>query len=299
MWWYMDIAEILMHTGYWFGIILELYIFVVNDDRWSLIYAHFQWCSVFFTGYFVLWHMRRFLFQYLPVPVLLARKQRSCCVAIFRWIFWNFFRMNRLQGGKGVIEIRPSFISLPKTCCGFVIYSEYQMDFAIIYRFCELCWVRCKDDQRKKTAGKQTWVVVSNMFYFHPYLGNISDLTHIFQMGWNHQPEMLQTPPQFSKSCPTKKFHQPEGLRFRESWPFWLKKKTDLRSWTSTFALGYPDNTPEKLTFPFRPLKIKPVGVEVFCFAYFWGVHFLLKNLKEWIFLPKMIWGSGVKRTRK
>ena len=25
------------------------------------------------------------------------------------------------------------------------------------------------------------------MFYFHPYLGKISNLTNIYQMGWNHQ----------------------------------------------------------------------------------------------------------------
>ena len=31
------------------------------------------------------------------------------------------------------------------------------------------------------------WVVVSNIFYFHLYLGKISKLTNIFQMGWNHQ----------------------------------------------------------------------------------------------------------------
>ena len=31
------------------------------------------------------------------------------------------------------------------------------------------------------------WVVVSNVFYFYPYLGKISNLTNIFQMGWNHQ----------------------------------------------------------------------------------------------------------------
>ena len=30
-------------------------------------------------------------------------------------------------------------------------------------------------------------VVVSNIFYFLPYLGKISNLTNIFQMGWNHQ----------------------------------------------------------------------------------------------------------------
>ena len=31
------------------------------------------------------------------------------------------------------------------------------------------------------------WLVVSNIFYFHPYLGKWSNLTNIFQMGWNHQ----------------------------------------------------------------------------------------------------------------
>ena len=30
------------------------------------------------------------------------------------------------------------------------------------------------------------WVVVFNIFYFHPYLGKIPILTNIFQMGWNH-----------------------------------------------------------------------------------------------------------------
>ncbi len=31
------------------------------------------------------------------------------------------------------------------------------------------------------------WLVVSNIFYFHPYLGKIPNLTNIFQRGWNHQ----------------------------------------------------------------------------------------------------------------
>ncbi len=29
--------------------------------------------------------------------------------------------------------------------------------------------------------------VVSNICYFHPFLGKWCNLTHIFQMGWNHQ----------------------------------------------------------------------------------------------------------------
>ena len=31
------------------------------------------------------------------------------------------------------------------------------------------------------------WVVVSNLFCFHPHLGKIPILTNIFQMDWNHQ----------------------------------------------------------------------------------------------------------------
>ena len=34
-------------------------------------------------------------------------------------------------------------------------------------------------------------MVVSNIFYFHPYLGKWSNLTTIFQMGWNHQLDMF------------------------------------------------------------------------------------------------------------
>ena len=34
-------------------------------------------------------------------------------------------------------------------------------------------------------------VVVSNIFHVHPYLGKWSNLTNIFQGGWNHQLEIL------------------------------------------------------------------------------------------------------------
>ena len=47
--------------------------------------------------------------------------------------------------------------------------------------------------------------MVSIIFYFHPYLGKISNLTNIFQMGWNHQlddiyinTETLQNPTPFT-----------------------------------------------------------------------------------------------------
>ena len=36
---------------------------------------------------------------------------------------------------------------------------------------------------KSTTPVKVSWVVVSNIFYFHPYLGKIPILTNIFQIG--------------------------------------------------------------------------------------------------------------------
>ena len=33
--------------------------------------------------------------------------------------------------------------------------------------------------------------MVSNIFYFHPYLGKIPILINIFQLGWIHQPDLI------------------------------------------------------------------------------------------------------------
>ena len=40
----------------------------------------------------------------------------------------------------------------------------------------------------------------SNIFYFHLYLGKWSNLTNIFQMGWNHQPENKEGPAKLQQS---------------------------------------------------------------------------------------------------
>ena len=37
-------------------------------------------------------------------------------------------------------------------------------------------------------------MVVSSIFYFHPYLGKIPILTNVFQTGWNHQLDLLSWP---------------------------------------------------------------------------------------------------------
>ena len=51
--------------------------------------------------------------------------------------------------------------------------------------------VACRSENKTVMVYSGTlsnWVVVSDIFYFQPYLGKWSNLTNIFQMGWNHQP---------------------------------------------------------------------------------------------------------------
>ena len=43
-----------------------------------------------------------------------------------------------------------------------------------------------------KQKNSDFWVVVSNIFYVHPYLGKIPILTNIFQRGWNHQLDFVE-----------------------------------------------------------------------------------------------------------
>ena len=63
--------------------------------------------------------------------------------------------------------------------------------------------------------------MVSNIFYFHPYLGKWSNLTNIFQMGWNHQLVMFG-----SKVVIPKK-------KCRDFWSYcwWLKSCTTWDVW--------------------------------------------------------------------
>ncbi len=67
-------------------------------------------------------------------------------------------------------------------------------------------------------------MVVSNIFYFHPYLGKISNLTNIFQMGWNHQPVMvLKCWKSFFFNCDLVKDFFTNKLRSRRCNHGWLR----------------------------------------------------------------------------
>ena len=68
-------------------------------------------------------------------------------------------------------------------------------------------------------------MVVSNIFYFHLYLGKWSKLTNIFQMGWNYQLVMAYV----GLVIPTGEGEVASGLG---SWHFPQKMARDLKiSW--------------------------------------------------------------------
>ena len=61
-------------------------------------------------------------------------------------------------------------------------------------------------------------MVVSNIFYFQPYLGKIPILTNIFQRGWNHQPEDFRDRKKWLRRLPKEKKQ-------------WKKGGSDLAQW--------------------------------------------------------------------
>ena len=50
-------------------------------------------------------------------------------------------------------------------------------------------WVSEPEIQQAAVHTDENWLVVQVFFIFHPYLGKISNLTNIFQRGWNHELE--------------------------------------------------------------------------------------------------------------
>ena len=131
-------------------------------------------------------------------------------------------------------------------------------------------WISGFQKRQKKGWGwdfrdpKKKWVVVSNIFYFQPYLGNWSNFTNIFQMGSNHQPENhrkgltlyrfwdFQTTtveiPWFSLGCNLNWIRIPCG-RWKQG-NFW-KGQTFLKPFGS-FSLKPKDSMPVKVKRNFQ-----------------------------------------------
>ena len=87
----------------------------------------------------------------------------SCCTKCWTWRISSDLddRTRRFRLGSGLYQLCGGWPYLGR-CCG-----RFGRGFF--------------------SVSQKDWVVVSNIFYFHPYLGKWSSLTNIFQRGWNHQ----------------------------------------------------------------------------------------------------------------
>ena len=132
------------------------------------------------------------------IPVYLHLSQKSTIhvskdTGLVPWILQVWSRARPLSAwtdGKRVPYIYQPFewlIFMAKTC-GFlgailIFYHGESTENLHVGIFC------CPSIQKQIQVNQyvHNWVVVSNIFYVHPYLGKRSNLTNIFQMGWNHQ----------------------------------------------------------------------------------------------------------------
>ena len=78
------------------------------------------------------------------------------------------------------------------------------------------------------------WVVFSNIFFFHPYLGKIPILTNIFQRGWNHQLVMNSHFNFKTQMCQGLISHFYCGVMIGYSWLPWIKH---FPSWYCSFSI--------------------------------------------------------------
>ena len=101
-------------------------------------------------------------------------------------------------------------------------------------------FVRTSCKEKSRHFGDQYWLVVSIIF-FHSYFGKFCNLTNIFQMGWNHQPEYISAGGTVATSERTTSSKTPWyvsrnprwKLQWRSSW--WSRKairpRSDLGRW--------------------------------------------------------------------
>ena len=68
---------------------------------------------------------------------------------------------------------------LPTGEIGEISICSWQLPKVELY----ILWTNFPKDVTSKLQCEPNWVVVSNIFYFHPYLGKIPILTNIFQRG--------------------------------------------------------------------------------------------------------------------
>ena len=105
----------------------------------------------------------------------------------FRWGYTLF------QTPRAPVLLKVPRMNRYRFLCVFVVWNLPQANHPPEAGTMVISRKNTKTSGSVHTPSEKNLVVVSNIFYFHPYLGKISNLTNIFQMGWNHQLEKLET----------------------------------------------------------------------------------------------------------
>ena len=115
----------------------------------------------------------------------------------------------------------------------------------------------CHRFTEKSGCFKIIWLVVWNIFYFHPYLGLIPILTNIFQRGWNHQLVMVTQLCVWNVVIYYWCVRRPQHFRllnFRTySWYPVLRKR-----YAMILCEGVVEWRPEVMALPTTPIKTTP-----------------------------------------
>ena len=103
--------------------------------------------------------------------------ERSYRTEGITWVVAICFKCSSLFGGNDAIWLAHIFLKgwFDHQLDTYLVTSDWWISGCFF-------WLRFWSFQKG-----HFWVVVSKIFYFHPYLGKISNLTNVFQMGWNHQ----------------------------------------------------------------------------------------------------------------
>ena len=118
--------------------------------------------------------------MYIPIWVVTPTPHVQACVFKFWRFAWLIPLFNQEETG---------LVAIADLSCGLLVEMDFDRDglWEVPLKVCPFSWKPITSFD--KWIEIYCWVVVSNMFYFHPYLGKIPILTNIFHMGWNHQPD--------------------------------------------------------------------------------------------------------------
>ena len=102
-------------------------------------------------------------------------KEKACLVVIWvSLIFFQWYLFVKRIGWKTQGVPKPYDCGFPKN----LLVRISRFPFLVVFQ---------AEPQHQDETSR--FYVVSDIFYFHPYLGKWSNLTNIFQLGWNHQLE--------------------------------------------------------------------------------------------------------------